>query len=167
VAPTGRNYVKILGKIPLAHRDSSYSSDTPAPSTVLVVEDEVVIRMTVASQLRDNGFKVMEANDVAHAKSLLTANPDIALVFTDLKMPTPADGLGLIVWIRANRPDVSILMASASADIITPAQIIEYGVQILQKPYDMDMLADNINAHLVPIQAAQDVASLKRQASSF
>ena len=67
-------------------------SDT-APTTVLVVEDEVMIRMDVVETLQAAGFQTHEAGDSAEAIRILEKHPEIRVVFTDIQMPGDMDGL--------------------------------------------------------------------------
>ena len=79
---------------------------------VLVVEDEVVLRMAVSAHLRDSGFVVVEAVDAEEAVELLRANHKIRLVFSDITMPGPMDGDQLAEWISARYPEIRILLTS-------------------------------------------------------
>ena len=55
--------------------------------TVLVVEDEILLRMDLAMSLEDQGFKVYEASNADEAINILNAHSDIHLMFTDIDMP--------------------------------------------------------------------------------
>jgi CheY-like chemotaxis protein len=83
--------------------------------TVLVVEDEVVLRMAVCAHLRDAGFVVVEAVDADEAVELLSANRSIQLVFSDVMMPGTMDGEALAAWISGRYPEVPVLLASGVA----------------------------------------------------
>jgi CheY-like chemotaxis protein len=94
---------------------------------VLVVEDEVVLRMAVSAHLRDSGFVVIEAVDAEEAVELLNANHKIRLVFSDITMPGAMDGDQLAEWISARYPEICILLTSG---------ITQRGRQpFLAKPY--------------------------------
>ena len=94
---------------------------------ILVVEDEVLLRMAVCAHLREAGFVVIEAVDAGEAVELLGANKSIALVFSDIDMPGPADGNDLAAWIAGRYPDVKVLLTSGIARSGGPA--------FLGKPY--------------------------------
>ena len=83
-----------------------------AQRTVLVVEDEVVLRMAVGAHLREAGFVVVEAVDADEAVDLLGANRAIQLVFSDIMMPGTMDGEQLAAWIGARYPEIRILLTS-------------------------------------------------------
>ena len=83
-----------------------------AQRVVLVVEDEVVLRMAVSAHLRDAGFVVIEAVDAQEAVELLHANHSIQLVFSDITMPGAMDGDQLADWISERYPEIRILLTS-------------------------------------------------------
>ena len=80
--------------------------------TVLVVEDEVLLRMDISDQLQDMGFKVLEAASADEATILLAANEDIQVMFTDIDMPGSMDGLKLAAAVRDRWPPVKIIVTS-------------------------------------------------------
>ena len=83
-----------------------------AQRVVLVVEDEVVLRMAVSAHLRDTGFVVIEAVDAEEAVELLRANRNIGLVFSDITMPGAMDGDQLAQLINDRYPEIRILLTS-------------------------------------------------------
>ncbi|MBS0268671.1 MAG: response regulator [Proteobacteria bacterium] len=84
-----------------------------APLSVLVVEDEVLIRLHLAEELRDAGYTVIEAADGHEAMTLLTSIDGIGLVLTDIRMPGGIDGIDLARWVRAKFPEIKIALVSA------------------------------------------------------
>ncbi len=108
-----------------------------APETILVVEDEVLIRLVISEYLRECGYKVHEAADANEAVAVLQS-PDVSidLVFSDVLMPGDMDGFGLARWIRDNRPMVRVMLTSSidrSAEIA--GTLCEAG-PMLDKPYE-------------------------------
>ena len=79
---------------------------------VLLVEDEALIRMDVADQLRREGFEVFEAANADQAIKLLETNSSIRLLFTDIDMPGSMDGLKLAAAVRDRWPPVRIVVTS-------------------------------------------------------
>ena len=107
-----------------------------AQKVVLVVEDEVVLRMAVSAHLRDLGFVVIEAVDAEEAVELLNANHKIRLVFSDITMPGSMDGDQLAEWIVDRYPEIRILLTSG---------ITQRGSQpFLAKPYSFAELERRI-----------------------
>lgn len=80
--------------------------------SVLVVEDDGLIRMSVVDELESAGFKVIEAGNADEAITAIEGNPDIDAVFTDIDMPGSMDGLMLAKLLHQSRPDIAILLTS-------------------------------------------------------
>ncbi len=81
--------------------------------SILVVEDELFIRMAMADALRSAGFKVCEAAD-GEAASQIIASGDIAVLVTDIIMPGALDGLTLAKRVRAQSPQIKIVLISGN-----------------------------------------------------
>jgi CheY-like chemotaxis protein len=127
-------------------------ADTP-DQTVLVVEDEVLVRLVIADYLRECGYKVHEAVNAAEAVAMLQS-PDVTIdiVFSDVQMPGDMDGFGLARWIRSNKPCVQVILTSGverSADIA--ATLCEAG-PLLEKPYPSQSVVDRIKQLLAKAQ---------------
>lgn len=105
----------------------------PSPITVLVVEDEPLVRMDISEQMRDLGFIVLEAADADAAILLLMSNSDIQVVFTDVDMPGSMDGLKLAAAVRDRWPPVKIIVTSGHRKV-QPADIPQES-RFFRKPY--------------------------------
>lgn len=116
----------------------SAAPDSGAPPSILVVEDEVLIRLTVADHLRDCGFRVLEAANGDEARRIVEAGETVDLVFTDIQMPGSLDGFSLARWVRANRPGVPVLLTSGYVKSAELAH--DLCTEIVGKPYDHDDL---------------------------
>jgi len=81
--------------------------------TVLIVEDEVLIREAVTDHLRECGFLVLEACDAEEAIEILEAGVDIDVVFSDIRMPGMG-GVALAKWVSENRPGTPVFLASGN-----------------------------------------------------
>lgn len=104
--------------------------------TVLVVEDEVLIRLGIVDDLLSAGFEVLEAGDADSAISIIEDNPAIRLIFTDIDMPGTMDGLKLAAFIRNKWPPIQIIVTSGRG---TPnATALPLGVPFMAKPYEHD-----------------------------
>ncbi|MBA1154685.1 response regulator [Microvirga mediterraneensis] len=119
-------------------------AESPLP-TVLVVEDEVLIRLVIADYLRECGYRVHEAVNAEEAVSILQS-PEVSVdvVFSDVEMPGSMDGFGLARWIRTNKPGTEVILTSGaerSADIA--ATLCEAG-PLLKKPYPSKDVVDRI-----------------------
>jgi CheY-like chemotaxis protein len=79
--------------------------------TVLVVEDEVLVRLMMAEELRISGFEVVEAANADEALALL-AHVAISAIVSDIRMPGSIDGLGLAKKVREQFPHIRIILTS-------------------------------------------------------
>jgi len=100
------------------------------PAVVLVVEDEMLLRMRAVDMVEDAGFTSVEAVDADEAVAILESRSDIALTFTDIQMPGSMDGLKLAHTVHKRWPPIKIILVSgqlkpANADI--PANSRFYG----------------------------------------
>jgi CheY-like chemotaxis protein len=105
----------------------------PTRMTVLVVEDEPLVRIFMADFLEEAGFKVFEAVNADEAITVLEARRDVQAVVTDIEMPGSMDGLALVKVLRERWPGIRIVVTSGrkrpgSGDL-------SEGVAFLAKPY--------------------------------
>jgi CheY-like chemotaxis protein len=82
------------------------------PAVVLVVEDEMLLRMRAVDMVEDAGYTSVEAVDADQAVAILESRSDIALLFTDIQMPGSMDGLALAHSVRDRWPPISIILVS-------------------------------------------------------
>jgi signal transduction histidine kinase/ActR/RegA family two-component response regulator len=109
--------------------------------TILLVDDDEVVRATVASMLEDLGYTVRSAATGAQALELLAKEADIALLFTDVVMPTMG-GRQLAERALALRPKLRVLFTSGyTENAIVHNGRLDQGVELLSKPYDRERLA--------------------------
>jgi CheY-like chemotaxis protein len=105
-------------------------------STILVVEDDILVRMAAADHLRDVGHRVLEAADGEEARTLLRASEPIQVVFSDVNMPG-MDGVQLARWIAEEFPGVKVVLTSGDSSNAAAARSVTH---FLAKPYDLDTL---------------------------
>jgi DNA-binding NtrC family response regulator len=106
--------------------------------TVLLVEDEELIRTALVVSLQDAGVDVRVADNADAAMDALTEDKNISAVISDVKMPGSTDGVGLAKWMREHVPAVPLILVSgypfeAELWAVNPAIAI-----IVKKPYDPD-----------------------------
>jgi CheY-like chemotaxis protein len=82
------------------------------PTVVLVVEDEMLLRMRAVDMVEDAGFTPVEAVDADEAVAILESRSDIALLFTDIQMPGSMDGLKLAHAVHERWPPIRIILVS-------------------------------------------------------
>ena len=115
---------------------------TVAPAVVLVVEDEMLLRMRAVDMVEDAGFTSVEAVDADEAVAILESRSDIALLFTDIQMPGTMDGLGLAHAVRERWPPIKIILVSGQlklADIEIPADSRFFGKPLEAKEMIAEM----------------------------
>lgn len=85
-----------------------------AMPTVLVVEDEPLIRLDLVDQVNGAGFQVIEACTAPEALEILENRQDIGAVLTDIRMPGEFDGLELAHLVRRRWPPITVVICSAN-----------------------------------------------------
>jgi CheY-like chemotaxis protein len=115
---------------------------------VLVVEDEVFIRFDVADMLRDDGFEVIEAGDAKQALDALNSGARIDLVFSDVHMPGPMNGMGLASHVLENHPGLPVILTSGAMLTLEAAALPPALIPVEPKPYDPKALLARINSAL-------------------
>jgi two-component system, response regulator PdtaR len=114
------------------------------PPVVLVVEDEVLVRMNAVSLLEEAGFGVLEAGTADDAIALLESRQDIRIVFTDINMPGSMDGLRLAHAIRNRWPPIELVLTSGQMRVRNE-DMPERGL-FLSKPYDPGELVEAVRS---------------------
>jgi CheY-like chemotaxis protein len=84
-------------------------------ATVLVVEDELLVRDFLQEELEEAGYDVILADNADAAIAILEARADIHLVFTDIDMPGSMDGLKLAACVRDRWPPIHIIITTGNA----------------------------------------------------
>ena len=91
---------------------------------VLVVDDEVPVRLTIAEYLRECGYKVYEAASAEEAMAVLqNGTLCVDVVFTDIEIHGPMDGFGLSRWVHRHHPEIAVVLAGTlarAADLPAP-----------------------------------------------
>jgi DNA-binding NtrC family response regulator len=98
---------------------------------VLIVENDVLLRLVTASNLRDAGFEIIEAANCVEAIRILDCIP-VDVLFSDIDMPGKIDGLALAQWVHRSQVDTRIILTSGAAGALGGAN--EYA-SFLSKPY--------------------------------
>src|ERR1700716_4382383 len=85
---------------------------TAVPPKILVVEDEMMVRMRAVDIVEDAGFTPIEAVNADEALAILESRSDIELLFTDIQMPGSMDGLKLAYAVHERWPLIKIILVS-------------------------------------------------------
>lgn len=118
----------------------------PHRGSVLVVEDEVLIRLTIVDELLEQGFEVFEAGSADEAIAKLERYQHIQLVFTDIDMPGSMDGLKLANFVRGRWPPIKIIVTSGR--FLPSSDALPTDVKFFAKPYDYAALISEFDRHL-------------------
>jgi PAS domain S-box-containing protein len=111
--------------------------------TILVVEDEALVRELVCSVLSRHGYRILQAESGAKALEVWQASREqIDLLLTDLVMPDHLNGRELAEKLCAERPRLKVILTSGySTDVVAKESVFRNGVNYLQKPYHPHKLA--------------------------
>jgi DNA-binding NtrC family response regulator len=136
---------------PLEMRDFPLMVEkTPAALRVLVVDDEPLIRWSVAETLTDRGYQVVETGDASGARSAVAADGGhFDVVLLDYRLPD-SDDLGLLASIRRQSPDAQVIVMTAFGKPEVVRGALELGAyRVVSKPFEMEAIADLVaQAHL-------------------
>lgn len=125
---------------------------TDLSATVLVVEDESLVRMSIAEDLRDAGFIVCEARNADDALQKLPVLQQIRVIFTDIQMPGSMDGLQLATTVRDKWPQIGIIVTSGN---LKPGpDTFPKGGRFIPKPYAAEVVVTAIQGMIVELNPA-------------
>ncbi len=117
---------------------------TANASTILVVEDDAIVRMLIVDVLEELEFKVLDADGSEQALEFLNdEDQHIDLMMTDVGLPV-MDGRELAIQARMLRPQLPILFASGYAENID----VPEGMSVMGKPFSIDQLRDKVQGIL-------------------
>jgi DNA-binding NtrC family response regulator len=125
-------------------------STAPCPemrtaATVLVVDDEVLLRLSIADCLREEGFVVIEAVSADEAVAILETTMPVDIVLTDVIMPGRMDGVGLARFVEAHRPETRVILTSGTLVAAPPGCRLD---GFFLKPYDHAGVVRHVRALL-------------------
>ena len=141
-------YFRAAGDAP--HRPPPLSDPSDAApaghgETILIVEDDEPIRRLSVDRIEAMGYHTLTASDAEAALAVLAEHPEVAALFTDIVMDGPLNGIQLAEKVRAERPEIAILLTSGfSADLFQPQDNLSTNFQLLHKPYRQSELATRL-----------------------
>ena len=115
--------------------------------TVLVVDDEDLLREVLSTNLTDLGYTVLQASGAGPALLLLNTDVPVGIMLTDYAMPG-MNGLALIKEARVLRPDLPAILLTGHG-MLGPANEAS-GISLLRKPVKVEEIAGRISALLEP-----------------
>jgi DNA-binding NtrC family response regulator len=129
------------------------SSDTPredpafgARKRILLVEDELLIRLLVSDELRNAGFEVIEAVNADEALTVLGSLVRVDLIISDVRMPGSLDGLGLLAAVRVKYPTLPVIITSGHLE--SKAAVAGGATRFLAKPFGMNVVVSAVRTEL-------------------
>jgi CheY-like chemotaxis protein len=134
----------------LPAQDSGKPGIAGGDEAVLIVEDDVLVRKYVVTQVRSLGYQTLAASNASEALAIIDAGEKIDLLFTDVIMPGSINGRQLALEALKRRPLLKILYTSGySEDTMSPDNGFDAGAPLLPKPYRKLDLANMIRSALV------------------
>lgn len=113
--------------------------------TILVVDDEPLVRMVASEILTELGYCILEADDGPSAVTVLQAHPDICLLLTDVGLPNGMNGRQLADVARLARPELKVLFITGYAEnAVLNHGHLERGMQVMTKPFTQEALARRV-----------------------
>lgn len=124
-------------------------------SKILIVDDELNMRLVLQAMLKKEGYEVASASDGLEALKLLKASP-VDVVVTDLKMPK-LDGLGLLDWMIRDYPSIPVIIITAHGTVATAVDALKKGAfDYITKPFEQDDLKNVIQKAINTRQLNED-----------
>lgn len=110
--------------------------------SILVVDNEPLIRLNLADFFLEQGYQVFEADDAETAILILEQNPTIHIVLTDVQMPGSMDGVKLAHYVRDRYPPTVLVVASGALRL--SAADLPDGAVFVAKPFDPRFVLEEI-----------------------
>src|SRR6478672_1138094 len=130
----------------------------PSP-TILVVDDEQLIRWSLTSRLTDEGYRVFEADTAANA--LKRVREGVDLVLLDYRLPD-SDGLAVLKQIKENDPDTLVIMLTAFSNVDTAVEAMRQGAyHYANKPFNIDEIVLLVEKALETTRLRREVKALR------
>jgi two-component system response regulator AtoC len=127
-------------------------------ATILVVDDEQLIRWSLSERLTSEGYDIVEAGLARDA--LQKFGPDIDLVLLDFRLPD-ADGLSVLKKMKTAQPDVPVILLTAFSSVETAVEAMKQGAyHYANKPFNLDEIA-------LVVQKALETTALRREVKSL
>jgi len=139
------------GDVEIADRGTPVDVTAKAAETVLVVDDEPVMRMLISDVLRDLSYTVVKAATGAEGLRVLRSERQVDLLISDIGLPGGLNGRQLADAARVHHPLLKVLFITGYAEnAVMGNGVLEPGMQLLTKPFAMDVLTRKVRAMMSP-----------------
>jgi CheY-like chemotaxis protein len=115
--------------------------------TILVVEDEALLRLVVVEILQDAGFTVLQAPDGTQGCEILRSETDVDLLISDIKMPG-MNGYDVAQTGLSVRPQLRVMLMTGYAQEPLPESMRDAGIEVIHKPFDFDDFVKKVQKKL-------------------
>jgi CheY-like chemotaxis protein len=120
------------------------SSADVSKTTVLLIEPDILVRMTIADYLRDCGYLVFEGATADDVWAVLEAGARVDVIFSEIQLSGGIDGFGLAQRVHAEHPGIDVVLTSGTAGAAAKAgDLCDEGP--LEKPYHPQEVVRRIN----------------------
>jgi two-component system, response regulator PdtaR len=109
----------------------------PGRTTILVVEDDPILRASTSDDLRARHYQVFEAGTAVEGAQILRASGGVDVVFADVNLPGVMGGLSFAVWMHERYPEIPVILTSG-VKAVGPAVKGAGRVPFVPKPYRLD-----------------------------
>ncbi len=126
---------------------SDMAGETGESTTLLIVEDEFLVRFSTAEFFRARGFAVIDVSSAEEAIAVLINDSAISFVFSDIGMPGGMTGMELAQWVKRHRPAIAVIITSGDPASARSA-LSDPGLPFIAKPYFLPDVERRIRAFL-------------------
>ena len=132
-------------------------------ATILIVDDEALIRWPIAERLKSDGYQVLEAETSAGAMERMSEGVDLVLL--DYKLPD-GDGISVLRRMKELDPDILVILLTAYANVETAVEAMKLGAfHFADKPFNLDEVVATIERALETTRLRREVRTLRATAA--